>query len=202
MSIKAVIFDLYGTLIQADKVSWEPYLPLVKKIGINEKEFRYHLLTNDYPSLEALFYNFSMNDSDLLARLKSEVAGVIDSARFYDDTESTLVELKSKGLKLGLISNVSSAYKYPFFRLGLDKYFDLWILSCNSGFKKPSISILNLMTDTLSVDSKKALMIGDSYSSDYLGAKNAGMNALLLDRDDRSDLKDKIISLKDIFAYL
>ena len=202
MGIKAVIFDLYSTLIQADKVSWKPYLPIVKKIGISEKEFRYHLLTNDYPSLKALFHNFSIDDPASLARLSTEVSAVIDSARFYDDTESTLTELKSKGIKLGLISNVSSAYKHPFFRLGLNEYMDRWILSCDSGLKKPSKLAFKMMNHFLSVESHEALMVGDSYTSDYQGAKSAGLKALLLDREDKSDIKERITSLREIFDHI
>jgi FMN phosphatase YigB (HAD superfamily) len=52
---------------------------------------------------------------------------------------------------------------------------------------------------------KETIHVGDSLISDYYGAKNAGLQAILIDRDDK--IKDnnnitKINSLREIIGFL
>lgn len=202
MKTKAIIFDLYGTLIQADNVSWDLYSPIMKMTGMSGRELRHHLLTEDYSCTGELLLKFLINDHDEFLRLINDLALVVHSARFYEETEKVLTDLKALGIKLGLISNMSSAYKKPFFKLGLDSYIDRWIFSCEAGVKKPDQSIFDSMVDLLGVEKDEIIMVGDSFASDYQGAKNAGLKALLLDRENKSDIKERISNLNEISEYV
>jgi HAD superfamily hydrolase (TIGR01549 family) len=200
--IKAVIFDLYDTLVHAEGVSWKPYVKTLKKTGLTNQEIKAHLLTEDYSSLEELFGKYSVGRTDQIEKLKREVESVLETAKFFPETEEVLRKLRREGYLIGIISNLSSAYKKPFFDLGLDKMVNRHIFSCEAGIKKPDKQIYDRMTALLGIRNENALMIGDSLISDYQGAKNAGLHAFLLDRTNKSEQEEKIQNLQEIFSFL
>ena len=200
MKIKAIIFDLYNTLIQAEEISWKPYFQIIRK-G-EAQELKKSLLTRDYFSLEDLFEKYSIKKSKQIDELKNEIEKVLETARFFPETLKVLNRLREEDYLIGIISNLSSAYKKPFFTLGLNQLVDYYIFSCEAGIKKPDKKIFKLMISALNIRSENALMIGDSLTSDYQGARNAGLNALLLDRENKSDQKEKIANLQEVFSFL
>ena len=59
-----------------------------------------------------------------------------------------------------------------------------------------------ISNDILKIKEKDAIMVGDSVESDIAGAKNAGIKAVLIDRRDRREFEDKILSLKELDKFL
>lgn len=107
-----------------------------------------------------------------------------DSCCLFPDTVDCIKELKAKGLKIGVISNLSTTFKTPFFRLGLNELVDTWGFSCDLGAAKPDPKIFNLFNEKFQhVNPSSILFIGDSLSSDIGLAKNVGMRGILLDRN-------------------
>ena len=100
----------------------------------------------------------------------------------FEDSLPTLIKLKGKGIKTGLISNLASPYKRPVKDLGLEKYFDVIVFSCDEGVAKPDASIYKFALEQLGSSSAEALMIGDSYRSDVEGALTVGMTGVQLVR--------------------
>jgi putative hydrolase of the HAD superfamily len=49
------------------------------------------------------------------------------------------------------------------------------------GFEKPRPEIFEAALKTMKVRAEESLYVGDVYSVDYIGATNAGMQALLFD---------------------
>ena len=89
-------------------------------------------------------------------------------------------------MKLGLISNLASPYRKPFFDLGLDIYFDEVLFSCDVGLTKPDPKIYQTMIDKLNINPEQALMTGDKVHADVDGPKAIGMRAIHLDRFKKS----------------
>jgi len=102
----------------------------------------------------------------------------------YEDVEPTLKELKSKGYRLIVISNVSSLDNLSIYlsRVGLRDYFECLIASGTVGFEKPDSRIFELALEKAGVSPEEMVHIGDDYEADYLGAENAGLIGVLLDR--------------------
>ena len=63
---------------------------------------------------------------------------------------------------------------------GLDKYFDIVITSEMAGHKKPASPIFKMALDSIKGIRKEALMIGDNFHSDIIGAKKFGIDQAYL----------------------
>jgi putative hydrolase of the HAD superfamily len=103
----------------------------------------------------------------------------------YADVEPTLAELKRRGMKLGVISNFDSRLYDVLRACGLDRLFDSVHVSTLAGAAKPDPAIFQSALSYHAVEARLAWHIGDSLREDYEGAMAAGLNAVLLDRDNR-----------------
>jgi HAD superfamily hydrolase (TIGR01549 family) len=202
-NIKMVVFDFYGTLAYLAKET-KPYARLFTNLGLQTleelRQARTIALTEDFDDLSDLAKRIK---PDLLINTYSyqqEVDNEIVSAVLYEETIKILSQLKDRQLRLGLISNLASPYKRPFFELGLDVYFDEVIFSCEVGLKKPDQKIYQLMVERVGINPTQMLMIGDSAQADVVGPKYAGLNAVLLDRTNSAFTG--ISNLEGIFQFL
>jgi putative hydrolase of the HAD superfamily len=90
--------------------------------------------------------------------------------------------------KLGVISDWGSSLPDVLAGAGVDGYLDFALASGSVGIAKPSPELFALACQRAGVAPGEALMVGDSYRADVLGARSAGMDAVLLDR--RGEAKD------------
>ncbi len=205
--IKAVIFDLYGTLIEIKEKRY-PYQNLVAEIGLSleEKISAYGtILKGDHQSLKELAYKIKPTRKIDTRRYESMLSKELNSVEIYDDVKETLKELKSSGIRLGLISNLATPYKKPFYNLGLDKYIDEALFSCEEGIRKPDIEIYKRMARRLGALPSETIMAGDSLKNDVIGAHEAGLNAIYLDRENKEKKYlnyKRISSLTEIFHFI
>jgi putative hydrolase of the HAD superfamily len=105
--------------------------------------------------------------------------------RVYDDVTPALADLKRRGLKLGVISNFDSRLYDVLMACGLDHFFDSVHISTRVGAAKPNAAIFQAALSYHAVEAQRAWHIGDSLREDVEGAMAAGVNAVLLDRDNR-----------------
>ena len=69
------------------------------------------------------------------------------------------------------------------------------------GFEKPRREIFEAALKTMNARADESLYVGDVYSVDYVGARNAGMQALLFDvagayRDRREPRVESMVQLE------
>jgi len=102
--------------------------------------------------------------------------------RVYDDVRPTLAALRRQGLKLAVISNWDGRLRPLLHNLGLAPEFDLIVISAEQGIHKPAPEIFARAVAALGVPAAAALHVGDSAEEDLLGARQAGLQALRLDR--------------------
>lgn len=90
-----------------------------------------------------------------------------------------LCETLSRHYKLAMVTNGTATVQHSRIEAsGLAPYFDYVFISEEIGAEKPSAAFFDKVCQTLSLtDRSKALVIGDSMSSDMKGAYNAGMDA-------------------------
>jgi putative hydrolase of the HAD superfamily len=103
----------------------------------------------------------------------------------YDDVAPALTELKRRGLKLGVISNFDSRLYDVLRACSLDHFFDSVHVSTRVGAAKPDPAIFQAALSYHEVEARLAWHVGDSLREDFEGAMAAGVNAVLLDRDNR-----------------
>ena len=99
----------------------------------------------------------------------------------YEDALPTLRELKRRGLKIALISNVGLDVHGVLKRAGMTDLFDAVILSYEVGTVKPEARIFESALEALQVAPGHALMVGDNARDDG-GAALLGIRTLLLPR--------------------
>jgi len=211
--IKAIIFDFWGTL--ADQGVHPSPIRQVKDILGLRIPFQQYILpfekvfmTKSYEDLTQAFSAVCR----IFARepkpwLVEKLVGLWNKnkllAKLYDETASVLDELKEKGYKLALISNTDfSSVESLLEKFDLNKYFDVVHLSYKTGFLKTDKESFETVIKELDVDKKDALMVGDSLATDVKGAENAGIKAVLIDRRDMREHKEKIKDLNGLSKFL
>jgi HAD superfamily hydrolase (TIGR01549 family) len=101
----------------------------------------------------------------------------------YPDAEPLLQRLKSRGYSMALVSNAPADTSKVVEALGLERYLDPIVISGVVGFSKPHPEIFRIAMKGAGVRPDETVHIGDLYESDVVGARNSGIQAILLDRD-------------------
>jgi len=100
----------------------------------------------------------------------------------YDDVTGTLRILRSRGVRLGLISNSHRPLDTFRSHFDLDDLISVSVSSSDHGFLKPHPKIFQTALALMQVSASDAVMVGDSLTQDVLGARRAGMRGILLAR--------------------
>jgi putative hydrolase of the HAD superfamily len=90
-------------------------------------------------------------------------------------------------------------------KLGLTALLDVIITSQDAGVGKPDPQIFLEGLKRAGVRPEEALYVGDQYQVDVVGARNAGMQGILLDRTDHyQEITDcpRIKTLSEISNFL
>ena len=98
------------------------------------------------------------------------------------DVPRVMSELKRAGLRVGVISNTEDGrLKELLEMVGIASHFDLLVDSYICGVRKPDAAIFHHALEQLKIAPDEAVYVGDSYGHDVLGARRAGLRAILLD---------------------
>jgi putative hydrolase of the HAD superfamily len=92
-----------------------------------------------------------------------------------------LVTAREAGVGAAVISNSNGSIRSILERLGFLRWLDYVIDSGEVGVEKPDPRIFRLALERSGVSPDEAVYIGDLYSVDVLGARAAGIQAVLLD---------------------
>lgn len=93
----------------------------------------------------------------------------------------TLGKLKQAGFTLGLVSNRSNPCQQECEELGLLEFFDFTYVAAEVDAWKPDPRIFDRALELTASDPQKMIYVGDNYFADVVGAKNAGLQPVLLD---------------------
>lgn len=119
----------------------------------------------------------------------------------YDDVLPTLESLRSRSLKLGLISNTARDLDAFVAHHALEV--DAVVSSRVHGKVKPHGSIFLAALELLGVTVSDAAMVGDTPVDDVDGARALGIRAFLLDREGRfPNAESRLTDLRELPAAL
>ncbi len=104
----------------------------------------------------------------------------------YPETVGVLKGLKDRGHELGIISNFDSRLFTVLRGLGLAELFDTITISSLAHAAKPAPKIFQLALDKHAMDPEDAVHVGDSRRDDVDGARKAGLQAVLIERESQS----------------
>lgn len=124
-------------------------------------------------------------------------------ATLFPDTLGVLETLSRAGYKLGIISNtkISATALWQVLReLGISQLFAAAVIFTDGSdvCKKPGAGVFERALAIDSVQSDQAVMIGNDYEKDVLGARAAGLHAIFLDRDGVATDPHRIVTLTEL----
>lgn len=190
MNIRAVTFDVGGTLIEPWPSVGHVYAGVAARFGVNN--IAPERLTGNFMhawkaragfdySRESWYTLVRETFGEAAVRLPAEFFPAVYDGfaeasiwRVFDDVFATLDALTRRGLKLGVISNWDERLRPLLARLGLARYFSSLIISCEVGATKPDPSLFRQAAAELAVAPHELLHVGDNHTTDVLGAEVIG----------------------------
>ncbi len=114
--------------------------------------------------------------------LKSElIPRFANMLALFDETLEVLEALRNQGYRMAIVSNgmyQESAAK----QFGIDIYFDYVIGSMHVGVRKPMPQIFQMALKSLDVLPEEAVMVGDDWQADIMGARGVGIRGIHINR--------------------
>lgn len=122
----------------------------------------------------------------------------------YHDTRQSLEQLKARGYQLGLLSNFPPHLEDILKTHDLHRYFSFFVVSSLVGMEKPDKAIFELAIQKASCPKDQILYVGDDPDDDIRGARNVGLDVILMDRYHRWKEVDcrRINSLEGLLALV
>ena len=111
------------------------------------------------------------------------------------DAVGVLRDVKSMGLRIGLISNTGMTpgvtFRSYLEQQGMLEYFDTLTFSDEVKLAKPSLEIFQMTLSSLGAAPEQAVHVGDHVTNDVVGAKRCGLKTVWItgfyEREDPSD---------------
>ncbi len=88
---------------------------------------------------------------------------------------------RASGVRIAVISNSEGFLEEILVDRGMLDLFDLVVDSGVVGVEKPDPAIFQIALDRMGIDASRALHLGDTYATDVVGARAAGIRVALVD---------------------
>lgn len=207
--IKAIYFDLFFTLI----------IPAYEK---ENNEFSILNLSTDewekYAENEMLYRERALGlvktETEIIDRIISHMPYKISAAQkekvlharvdrmrnalqnVPKEILDVLQALKSRDIKIGLISNADIIDCKYWGQSLLFRYFDDAVFSCNVGLLKPDKQIYELAMQRLNVLPEQCLFVGDGGSNELYGVKSANMGTVFSEMLEAKSIEQRTTIMK------
>ena len=188
--IKAVIFDMYETLITHYKSPLYFSPEMAEDAGMSVYDFLPYWRNTEQDrwvgkltfedTITTILKNGGCYSEKILNKIvEKRVATKEEGFRhLHEGILPMLEELQKKGLKIGLISNCFSEEAMVIRKSILFPYFDQVCLSYEQGVQKPDPEIYKRCMKELEVKPEECLYIGDGGCQELESAKALGMHPL------------------------
>lgn len=202
---RAVFFDLYGTLIDIKTDEYDPWVYSAlsqylsyHSINIDPGELkglyfggiRQYLNQSKETYPEVDIYKVFQDIMNRYGSRKYSRQAVLDAIllfrsltirqfKVFEGLYDVLISI-CKRHKTAIISDAQWAFsEAEIAKLGLNRFFNVRILSSRFGFKKPDARLFSIAMERLRVRPEDSVYIGDNPPKDLVGAKSAGMKFIL-----------------------
>jgi len=196
VNIKAVLFDLYGTIAHV-------------RDGVTDEEASDYLVSRGYEVYPQTFMaawrfvafidypkygykNYRSFLKRLLWRIKFKVdeetldglAKLYESSQFelYPDATEAVKKAKEHGLKIALVTTIAR-FKFEKALQPILPYLDAVVTGYEARCEKSNPRMFKRTLEILNVKPSEAVMIGDDVPIDILIPKKLGVRTILLDRE-------------------
>ena len=186
--IKAVIFDMFETLITHYESPVYMGRQICEDMGISEQKFREIWNTSDddrtlgIRTLEDVIeeilrvnncYSEELFNKIITKRRQSKIECF---EHIHHEIIPLFQALHEKNIKIGLITNCYFEEKDAIEKSIFMDYFDSVCMSCELGVKKPDVRIFNICMEQLGVEPEECIYVGDGGSYELETARSIGMH--------------------------
>lgn len=205
MAIKAVAFDVFGTLVRIERPT-RPFRKLVRLLHEagrpRQRDDGIRAMSHcvDLRQMASLFGGM-VGEEDLRA-LEAELHEEIQSITLFADAAPTLRALKDRGIKIALCSNLAAPYGPPVLdMLPIQPDFCAW--SYEARAVKPQSAIYQYLCDGIACRPDEILMIGDTAEADRDGPRRFGIHGYHLNRQAGTvNETEPLRSLSEVIAII
>jgi putative hydrolase of the HAD superfamily len=198
--IRAVIFDLYDTLIWRDEaVTARARAQIAALLGLSFDELnrrsrlhRDERMLGTIATIEALYAlvaaeaGCEVGPQSIAEAARLERASLAESVGAYANSAAVLRELRGLGFRLGLLSNSSDTAALPLACLHWESLFDAVVLSHLEGVLKPDQRIYHIASERLGVPSADCVYVADGGFGELDAAHEHGMLTVKIEQDRQS----------------
>jgi putative hydrolase of the HAD superfamily len=188
--IKAVLFDLYETLITESHLAPTRASSLAPALGLDRQAYR-----AEWKARRPRIVLGDLSFADALIEVSQTLAGRVDTAAVQrlceqrtrekaaafahpDHQVMTLITgLGRRGVGLGVVSNSFREDVLPWSDCSLAPAFQCTAFSCEEGVAKPDPEIYLRALRRLRVQPETTVYIGDGGDNELTGAEQAGLRA-------------------------
>ena len=203
------VFDLDGTLIDSKQAILDSAVRTLESFKVTDFDHTEILESVGLP-IRTVFQNFLQGEilEKAVNQFRSDLLDTGESSTFlFDDTNSTLEKLHSKGVTLAVATNkYSYLAKEVLKQQKIEKYFDR-VVGADTSPPKPSPDMLKALESEFP-QMDLYVMVGDR-GEDMMAAKSAGFFSYFIDHGTihssslPSDLTDRrLASLDEIVLYI
>ncbi|MEW5981024.1 MAG: HAD family hydrolase [Acidobacteriota bacterium] len=137
-----------------------------------------------------LYFDLILSRAGIVPSRETDAA--LAELKRYHDVENTwdnvpnevvpaLERLRAAGLRIIVVSNTNGTLRRLFERVGLAPLIDGLVDSSEEGIEKPDPRLFHIGLDRFAADASSTIHCGDLYQIDVVGARSAGLPAVLLD---------------------
>ena len=194
MNYGAIIFDLFGTLVndfmsvpgqshdQLAAILGVPYEPFMKQW----REITGRRTLGEFQTVEASIKHVCdalgvpVNAAQMAKAVEFRLEYTRRALAPKPDAVATVVQLKQAGFKIGLLSNCSIEIPIVWPETEFAALFDATVFSSRERIKKPAAQIYHLASRRLSVAPEACLYVADGENYELAGAAEVGMHPVLI----------------------
>jgi YjjG family noncanonical pyrimidine nucleotidase len=168
-------------------------------------------ITKDFLMIERFRYplaKMGLDDLQLAEAIGKQYLEILPEQTTLLPFARELLDYLHSKYPLTLISNGFVEVQYKKLKsCQIEHYFSHVVLSEQAGALKPDPEIFNYALHLNQASPEEAIMIGDSFSADIVGAKNAGIDQIYLQKNNMLPYTEQqatfiIKSLEEIFSIL
>lgn len=186
MAIKAVVFDIDGTLYPNRSMMLHSagfflsHLRLIRHFSVVRKDLRKVGRIDHFEATQAGMLASRLGCS--LVEAEKKIQEILYNrwehcfrrVRPFKDLKEVLAKLQAQGLRLGILSDFPVGKKLKYF--GLENIpWEVVLSSRDSGYLKPSLRPFQFCAEQLKLEPAEVLYVGNNYHYDVVGARKTGM---------------------------
>ena len=210
-NIKAILFDLDGTLRHHLPTGGEVFIDYLKNLNLNfsegdriRAEHWEHFYFANSPEIQednknfksdinTFWINFSKRRLMAFGIPESQALEIAPNLSKHmnenykpqvivpEEIPLVLNQLRETGYTLGVVSNRETTFQNEVDEMNLTSYFDFLLAAGEVGAFKPDVKVFHHALQIANAKADETLYIGDNYFADVIGSQNAGLIPVLYD---------------------